>query len=88
MGRTHDRLNRGSNPQYASNRLSFENEDDFIERTFELMDIAKESLEIKEKCLSVSLKRIYTLIKFYLRSIKEETEHTGTTISIPLALME
>lgn len=50
------------------------NEDDFIERTFELMDIAKESLEIKRKVLErLTEANLYPYSKFYLRSIKEET---------------
>jgi ribonucleoside-triphosphate reductase len=74
----------GSNPMTGSigvvtlnmPRIGYlsKNEDDFIERTFELMDIAKESLEIKRKVLErLTEANLYPYSKFYLRSIKEET---------------
>jgi len=48
------------------------NEDDFIERLDKLMDLAKESLEIKRKVLErLTDKNLYPYSKFYLRNIKK-----------------
>ena len=47
-------------------------EEEFIERTFTLMEIAKESLEIKRKVLErLTEANLYPYSKFYLRNIKE-----------------
>ncbi len=48
-----------------------ENEEDFIKRTYELMDLAQESLEIKRKVLErLTDKGLYPYSKFYLRNVK------------------
>ncbi len=47
-------------------------EEEFIERTFALMETAKESLEIKRKILErLTEANLYPYSKFYLRNIKE-----------------
>ncbi len=47
-------------------------EEEFLERTFALMEIAKESLEIKRKVLErLTEANLYPYSKFYLRNIKE-----------------
>jgi ribonucleoside-triphosphate reductase len=52
--------------------LLAENTDDYLERVYELMDIAKESLEIKRRILEeLTDAGLYPYSKFYLRSIKE-----------------
>ena len=51
-------------------------EEEFIERTFALMEIAKESLEIKRKILErLTEANLYPYSKFYLRNIKETSGH-------------
>ncbi|SNY16208.1 ribonucleoside-triphosphate reductase class III catalytic subunit [Orenia metallireducens] len=48
-----------------------ENEEDFIKRTYALMDLAQESLEIKRKILErLTDKGLYPYSKFYLRNVK------------------
>ncbi|HEC91683.1 MAG TPA: ribonucleoside triphosphate reductase, partial [Candidatus Atribacteria bacterium] len=48
------------------------NEDDFIERLDKLMDLARESLEIKRKVLErLTDRNLYPYSKFYLRNIKK-----------------
>ncbi|MFW6269288.1 MAG: ribonucleoside triphosphate reductase [Bacillota bacterium] len=48
-----------------------ENEDEFMERVYELMDLAKESLEIKREILeNLTDQGLYPYAKFYLRSVK------------------
>jgi len=48
-----------------------EDEDDFIKRTYALMDLAQESLEIKRKILErLTDKGLYPYSKFYLRNVK------------------
>ncbi len=50
------------------------NETDFLQRTFDLMDIARESLEIKRKILErFTAHNLYPYSKFYLRNIKESS---------------
>ncbi len=50
------------------------NENDFLQRTFDLMDIARESLEIKRKILErFTTHNLYPYSKFYLRNIKESS---------------
>ncbi len=74
----------GSNPMTGSigvvtlnmARIGFlsENKEDFLRRTFSLMDLAKESLEIKRKILEkLTESNLYPYSKFYLRSIKQES---------------
>jgi ribonucleoside-triphosphate reductase len=74
----------GSNPMTGSigvvtlnmPRIGYlaKDEENFLQRTFELMDIAKESLEIKRKILErLTDANLYPYSKFYLRSIREET---------------
>ena len=74
----------GSNPMTGSigvvtlnmARIGFlsENKEDFLSRTFSLMDLAKESLEIKRKILEkLTDANLYPYSKFYLRSIKQES---------------
>nr|WP_321502566.1 ribonucleoside triphosphate reductase [uncultured Dethiosulfovibrio sp.] len=74
----------GSNPMTGSigvvtlnmARIGFlaENRDDFLKRTFVLMDLAKESLEVKRKILEkLTDANLYPYSKFYLRSIKQES---------------
>ena len=47
-------------------------EQDFLNRTYELMDIARESLEIKRKVLeNFTDQGLYPYAKFYLRNIKK-----------------
>ena len=49
-------------------------EEDFLGKIFELMEIAKESLETKRKVLErLTDANLYPYSKFYLRSIKEES---------------
>ncbi len=49
-----------------------ENEDEFFERLSKLMDLAKESLEIKRKAIEEFMEKgLYPYSKFYLRMIKE-----------------
>ena len=55
-------------------RIGFlaKDKEEFLARTFELMDIARESLEIKRKLLeSLTDTGLYPYSKFYLRSVKE-----------------
>ncbi len=55
-------------------RIAFqsENEEEFIERIYELMDIAKESLEVKRKVLEkLTDQGLYPYSKFYLRDVKK-----------------
>jgi len=48
------------------------NREDFIERVYELMDIAKESLEIKRRIIeSFTEVGLYPYSQFYLRSVKQ-----------------
>jgi len=48
------------------------NKDDYMQRVYELMDIAKESLEIKRKVLeNLTEQGLYPYSKFYLRNIKK-----------------
>ncbi|OCL25465.1 ribonucleoside triphosphate reductase [Orenia metallireducens] len=48
-----------------------ESEEDFIKRTYDLMDLAQESLEIKRKILErLTDKGLYPYSKFYLRNVK------------------
>ncbi|PRX35525.1 ribonucleoside-triphosphate reductase class III catalytic subunit [Orenia metallireducens] len=48
-----------------------EDEEDFIKRTYALMDLAQESLEIKRKILErLTDKGLYPYSKFYLRNVK------------------
>ncbi|TDX52469.1 ribonucleoside triphosphate reductase [Orenia marismortui] len=48
-----------------------EDEEDFIKRTYELMDLAQESLEIKRKILErLTDKGLYPYSQFYLRNVK------------------
>lgn len=74
----------GSNPMTGSvgvvtlnmPRIGYlaKNEEDFLERTFELMDIARESLEIKRKILErFTAHNLYPYSKYYLRNIKESS---------------
>jgi len=50
------------------------NEEDLFRKTFELMEIAKESLEIKRKVLErLTEHNLYPYSKFYLRNIKESS---------------
>jgi ribonucleoside-triphosphate reductase len=55
-------------------RIAFqsENEEQFMERIYELMDLAKESLEVKRKVLEkLTDQGLYPYSKFYLRDIKK-----------------
>jgi ribonucleoside-triphosphate reductase len=55
-------------------RIAFqsENEKEFMERIYELMDIAKDSLEVKRKVLEkLTDQGLYPYSKFYLRDIKK-----------------
>ena len=48
------------------------NEDEFIDRLFKLMELAKESLEMKRKVLEQFTDNdFYPYLKFYLRSVKQ-----------------
>jgi ribonucleoside-triphosphate reductase len=49
-------------------------EEEFMERTFELMEIARESLEIKRKILErFTEHNLYPYSKYYLRNIKKDS---------------
>ncbi len=49
-----------------------ESEEDFIERSFKLMDVARVSLETKRKVLeNLTAQGLFPYAKFYLRSVKE-----------------
>ncbi len=49
-----------------------ENEEEFFERLSKLMDLAKESLEIKRKAIEEFMEKgLYPYSKFYLRMVKE-----------------
>ncbi|NCC95693.1 MAG: ribonucleoside triphosphate reductase [Synergistales bacterium] len=74
----------GSNPMTGSigvvtlnmARIGFlaENEGDFMKRVFSLMDLARESLEIKRKILEkLTDANLYPYSKFYLRSVKDSS---------------
>lgn len=55
-------------------RIAFqsENEKEFMERIYELMDIARDSLEVKRKVLEkLTNQGLYPYSKFYLRDIKK-----------------
>ena len=48
------------------------NTEDFLHRTYELMDIARESLEIKRKVLEkLTEQGLYPYARFYLRNVKD-----------------
>lgn len=50
------------------------NEEEFMDRTFELMEIARESLEIKRKILErFTEHNLYPYSKYYLRNIKKDS---------------
>jgi ribonucleoside-triphosphate reductase len=74
----------GSNPMTGSigvvtlnmARIGYlaKDEDDFTKRVYDLMDSARESLEIKRKVLeSLTESNLYPYSKFYLRTVKEDS---------------
>ena len=61
-----------------------ESEEEFFERLGKLMDIAKDSLEMKRKAIEDFMEKgLYPYSKFYLRMIKEGLENSGRTTSQP-----
>jgi len=76
----------GSNPMTGSigvvtlnmPRIGFlaQDENDFIDRVLSLMELAKESLEVKRKILErLTEQGLYPYSRFYLRNIKEASGH-------------
>ncbi|PIE53873.1 MAG: ribonucleoside triphosphate reductase [Dethiosulfovibrio peptidovorans] len=74
----------GSNPMTGSigvvtlnmARIGFlaKDEDEFVQRTFDLMDSAQESLSIKRKILEkLTDANLYPYSKFYLRAVKDDS---------------